>query len=93
MNESIQSIPNDDTWDAGDLGCGPLLIQLRKRLLAMPGHVLRLNATDAGAPEDIPSYCRMTGHVLVEADPARHTWWIRARPAPPSADQASPPVR
>jgi tRNA 2-thiouridine synthesizing protein A len=55
-----------DEWDAGDLGCGELVLELRRRLSAMrPGRVLRLTARDVGARHDIPSWCRMTGHTLV----------------------------
>lgn len=67
----------DAFWDAGPLGCGELILQLRKRLLAMPGQRLQLRAVDAGAPEDIPAYCRMTGHTLEQAAPP--LYWIRAR--------------
>ncbi len=70
----------DATWDAGDMGCGELVIELRARLRAMPGRVLKLVATDAGAPADIPAYCRMTGHELLEVRPP--AYWIRARSAP-----------
>jgi tRNA 2-thiouridine synthesizing protein A len=70
----------DDSWDAGDMGCGELVLELRMRLLAMPGRVLKLVATDAGAPEDIPAYCRMTRHELVHAAPP--AYWIRARTRP-----------
>ena len=53
-------------WDAGDLGCGELVLELRMRLHAMrPGQVLRLTARDPGAPLDLPAWCRMTGHTLV----------------------------
>jgi tRNA 2-thiouridine synthesizing protein A len=53
-------------WDAGDLGCGELVLELRMRLAAMsPGRVLRLTARDPGAPLDLPAWCRMTGHTLV----------------------------
>jgi len=53
-------------WDAGDLGCGELVLELRMRLSAMlPGQVLRLIARDPGAPQDLPAWCRMTGHTLV----------------------------
>jgi tRNA 2-thiouridine synthesizing protein A len=68
----------DVTWNAGDMGCGELVLELRVQLLAMPGQVLRLIATDAGAPEDIPAYCRMTGHRLLRAAPP--SYWILARP-------------
>ncbi len=65
-------------WDAGDLGCGDLVLELRTRLAALgPGQVLVLTAQDPGAPEDLPAWCRMTGHELVEA---RHPdYWIRRR--------------
>jgi tRNA 2-thiouridine synthesizing protein A len=56
----------DLEWDAGDLGCGELVLELRTRLDAMrPGQVLRLIARDPGAPQDMPAWCRMTGHALV----------------------------
>ena len=57
---------SDAEWNAGDLGCGELVLELRGRLHAMlPGQVLRLEARDPGAPADIPAWCRMTGHILV----------------------------
>lgn len=71
------TVLEDDTWNAGDMGCGELVLELRLRLLAMPGRVLKLIATDAGAPEDIPAYCRMTRHELVHV--AAPAYWIRAR--------------
>ena len=56
-------------WDAGDLGCGDLVLALRVRLAALPaGAVLRVRATDPAAPEDLPAWCRLTGHPLVSAD-------------------------
>ena len=70
---------HDDLWDAGDMGCGELVIHLRKRLLAMPGKVLKLVAHDPGAPADLPAYCRMTGHELIREEPSAHSYWIRAR--------------
>ncbi len=66
-----------DTWNAGEMGCGELVLELRARLQAMPGRILRLIATDAGASEDIPAYCRMTRHELIRAAPPE--FWIRAR--------------
>ena len=53
-------------WNAGDLGCGELVLELRRRLHAMrPGQVLKLTALDPGAPADIPAWCRMVGHALI----------------------------
>ncbi len=67
-----------EEWDAGDLACGDLLLELRFRLDAMaPGSVLRLTARDAGAREDLPAWCRLTGHsVLLAEHPA---YWIRRK--------------
>ena len=61
-------------WDAGDLGCGELVLELRARLSRLrPGEVLRLIARDPGAPADLPAWCRMTGHTLMsEAPPVYH---------------------
>jgi tRNA 2-thiouridine synthesizing protein A len=56
-------------WDAGDLGCGDLVLELRQRLETMePGQVLILTARDPGARADIPAWCRMTGHALIAAE-------------------------
>jgi tRNA 2-thiouridine synthesizing protein A len=59
----------DAAWDAGDLGCGDLVLQLRFRMEALPpGAVLRLVALDPGARADVPAWCRLTGHGLVVAE-------------------------
>jgi tRNA 2-thiouridine synthesizing protein A len=56
-------------WDAGDLGCGDLVLELRTRLNAMrPGERLELTARDPGAPADLPAWCGMTGHRLISAN-------------------------
>ena len=69
MSNAVQP---DASWDAGDLGCGELVILLRERLLALPpaAHLL-LIATDPGARHDIPAWCRLTGHGLLQAEPPR----------------------
>lgn len=55
-------------WDAGAMGCGELVMELRVRLKELePGQVLRLIAEDPGARQDIPAWCRMTGNLMVEA--------------------------
>jgi tRNA 2-thiouridine synthesizing protein A len=56
----------DAEWDAGIMGCGDLVLELRNRMNVLkPGQVLKLRATDSGAPEDLPAWCRMTGHTLI----------------------------
>lgn len=66
------------SYDAGDLGCGELLIELRRRMLGLaPGDVLRVRATDPAAPLDIPAWCWTTGHRL---ERERHPlYWIRKK--------------
>ena len=60
----------DVVWDAADLACGVLLLKLRGRMEGMrAGQVLRLVAQDPGAPEDVPAWCRLTGHALLSAEP------------------------
>lgn len=55
----------EDSWDAGDMGCGELIVILRQRVRALPpGGVLHLIARDPGAVEDLPAWCRLTGHPL-----------------------------
>lgn len=82
MDEAWRGDPEaDELWDAGDKGCGELLLELRMRMREMPaGTILRLRATDEGAPEDMPAWCSMTGHTLIFA---RHPiYWIRRRDEP-----------
>ncbi len=69
----------DAAWDAGDLGCGPLVLELRRRLRAMPGQVLCVTSRDAGAPLDLPAWCGMTGNHLLHRDEPACRYWIRAR--------------
>lgn len=66
------------TWDAGDLTCGELVFKLRQQMMNLPPRaVLCLIARDPGAIEDIPAWCRLTGHRLV-AD--RHPeYWIERK--------------
>jgi tRNA 2-thiouridine synthesizing protein A len=42
-----------------------------------PGEVIRVHATDSGAPQDLPAWCRMTGETLLHYDPGQHLFFIR----------------
>lgn len=54
-------------WDAGDTGCGQLIVGIKRRLEPLkPGEVLEVMTRDAGAPIDVFVWCRMTGHRLLE---------------------------
>ena len=56
-------------WEAGDIGCGQLIVGLRRALAGLDaGERLELVTRDGGAPVDIPAWCRMTGHELVSAN-------------------------
>jgi tRNA 2-thiouridine synthesizing protein A len=56
----------DCEWDAGNMGCGDLVLELRNRIGDLkPGQILKLRATDSGAQEDLPAWCRMTGNPLM----------------------------
>ena len=68
-----------DKLDAGLRGCGELVLELKLRMRALrAGELLRLVAHDAGAPEDLPAWCRLTGHRLRLA---RHpVYWIERKP-------------
>ena len=58
----------DAEWDAGDMACGDLVLELRQRMRTLgPGRVLRVTAYDPGAPQDLPAWCGMTGHPLLVA--------------------------
>lgn len=58
-----------DAWDAGDMGCGDLVLALRIRLNQLsPGSLLQVTARDPAAPLDLPAWCGMTGHTLCRAD-------------------------
>jgi len=80
--EAVLDSPSPEAvWDAGDMGCGDLVLELRTRLKAMTsGALLQVRATDPGAPEDIPAWCGMTGHGLVAK--SHPVYLIRRREAP-----------
>ncbi len=71
-------VKEDIFWDAGKTACGDLVLGLSIRLKQMmPGQVIKLVAGDPGAVEDIPAWCRLTGHMLLEA---RHPeYWIERK--------------
>ena len=60
-------------WDAGDMSCGELVLALRLRLDRLsPGTILEVIARDRAAPEDLPAWCRMTGHRLLQSAHPRY---------------------
>ncbi len=60
----------DEVYDSVDQGCGDFIIDLVGVMRELPaGSVLMIASRDAGAPVEIPAWCRMTGHTLIEAVP------------------------
>ena len=60
----------DEHYDAGSRGCaeGPIdeiAVQLRKMT---PGQVLDIQASDPSVAEDIPAFCRLSGHEFVKQE-------------------------
>lgn len=56
-------------WDAGDAVCGSLIVGLKRQVDALAaGQLLHVTATSAGASVDVPAWCRVAGHTLVEAE-------------------------
>jgi tRNA 2-thiouridine synthesizing protein A len=66
-------------WHAGDLGCGELVLGVRKRLRAHPDQVLKLTAFDTAAAIDLQAFCNMTRDELLAIDANSKTFWLRGR--------------
>jgi len=63
------TISIDSQLDAGEAGCGELIMLIFKQMQHMPpGETLLVTANDLAAETDIPAWCRMTGNELVESD-------------------------
>jgi tRNA 2-thiouridine synthesizing protein A len=59
-----------EPWDAGHMGCGELVVELRFRVGRLrAGQVLELIALDPGTRAEVPAWCRMTGHTLLSQEP------------------------
>lgn len=60
--------PQDiEDLDAEGLICPLPVLKARKRLMALtPGALLRVRATDPAARDDMPAFCKATGHELLE---------------------------
>jgi tRNA 2-thiouridine synthesizing protein A len=77
-NPSSHIMNSTAAWDAGEMGCGDLVLELRVRMQALqPGEILQLCALDPGASQDVPAWCRLTGHTLLRAEPSNY--WIKRK--------------
>jgi tRNA 2-thiouridine synthesizing protein A len=68
MNDSP---PIDRELDCTGLICPLPVLRARKALKSLAaGQVLRVTATDPGAPRDFVAFCQATGHALIGNDEA-----------------------
>ena len=70
----MSSVPTDwefeDAFDTLDRGCGDFLLELKLHLAGFPaGTRFMIASRDAVAPIEVPAWCRLTGHVLLDARP------------------------
>lgn len=57
----------DVIYDAGPAGCGELIMNVFLKVKKMQiGETIHVISYDLGAKEDIPAWCRMQGHTLIE---------------------------
>ena len=68
MNSRPDLTP-DAMCDGGDLDCGSgLLLIIRNAMSPLaPGGVLEVRSRETSVKEDLPAWCRLTGHALVSA--------------------------
>ena len=53
--------------DASGLLCPMPIVRLSQRIKEIqPGEIIKLIATDPGMKEDVPAWCRSTGHECIE---------------------------
>jgi arsenite methyltransferase len=59
----------DHVIDAGNMGCGDVTLLLRKELkLLAAGAVVAVRSTVPAVAEELPAWCRMTGHHFMRTD-------------------------
>lgn len=65
---TINNLKNCDVvYDAGPAGCGELIMNVFLKVKQMKqGETIHVISYDLGAKEDIPAWCRMQGHSLLE---------------------------
>ena len=74
------SLPShaDQTLDLGEQGCGQLVMELMLTMRALaPGQTVLVTAYDPAATGDIAAWCRMTGNILLQTDPAGHLFLLQ----------------
>ena len=66
MSETTAEPRHDAEWNADELACGELVLELMLHIKTIePGRVLKVTTDDPGAPQDIPAWCNLTDNVLL----------------------------
>jgi TusA-related sulfurtransferase/uncharacterized OsmC-like protein len=70
------SIHPDAVCDGGDLDCGSgLLLIIRNAMQPLPpGGTLEVRSRESSVKEDLPAWCRLVGHTLVDVQPGEGTY-------------------
>lgn len=69
-----------DVLDAGERACGELVLVLKRAVDRLrDGEILKLICRDPGAKEDLPAWCRITGHRLLWSNGS--TFYIQRKEA------------
>jgi len=62
-------MPTDETLDCHRLPCPMPVIPVQDRVAELaPGDTVTAVRTDPGAVQDLPAWCRITGHELVATE-------------------------
>ena len=69
--ESDKAIRPDRMFDGGDLDCGSgLILLIRENMLAVPeGGILEMRSREPSVADDLPPWCRMSGHAYLGKEP------------------------
>lgn len=85
MPENADNWNFDRAYDGGDLACGQLLLDLRLYFRDLPeAAVVMVRSVDEGAPVEIPAWCRLMGHMLLDSAHPRYLIQKRSHPTQPT---------
>ncbi len=86
----LDRINPDHTFDGGDLDCGSgLVLLLREQISQLPvGGVLEMRSREPTVADDLPPWCRMTGHEYLGSLPAADCVRYFVQRGQPTVDEA-----
>ena len=82
-DEHLRALRSDHVFDGGDLDCGSgLALLIRQHMLEVPDEgVLEIRSREGTVRDDLPPWCRMTGHdylgALTTEDPGVTRYFVR----------------